>query len=60
MCAHSYAAVQIRHRRTRLGLTPIEIDPDAELAAADAEAQLGASAVSLLCAKPAGAESLDF
>lgn len=60
-CAsHVVVRSQIRHRRTRLGFTPIEIDPDAELAATDAEAQLGASAVSLLCAKPSGADHLDF
>jgi hypothetical protein len=49
--------LQVRHRRTRLAITPIEIDPDAEMAVADAEARLtGRSAISLLCAKPSADE----
>ena len=55
------ALLQIRHRRTRLALVPIEIDPDAESAMADAEASLAGSAASLLCAQPqAPGAALDF
>mmetsp|Transcript_43401 Transcript_43401/g.109896 ORF Transcript_43401/g.109896 Transcript_43401/m.109896 type:complete len:400 (+) Transcript_43401:275-1474(+) len=53
----------LRHKRRRLVLEEIDIDPDAEQALAEAGSATGASAVSLLCAAPAaksGAGKLDF
>jgi len=49
----------VRHKRRRLAITPVEIDPDAEAAAAEAAG--GKSAASSLCAgPPAAAHALEF
>ncbi|PSC68407.1 elongator complex 4 [Micractinium conductrix] len=52
----------VRHRRRRLAITPVEIDPDAEVADAEATSGAGRSAASALCGgppKPHGG-ALDF
>ena len=43
------ACVQLRHRRTRLAIVAIEIDPDAEMEFAESGASLTSSAAAVLC-----------
>lgn len=49
----------VRHKRRRLAITPAEIDPDAEAAAAEGAG--GKSVASMLCSGPPRAtNALDF
>lgn len=52
----------VRHKRRRLSITPVEIDPDAELVDAEAASGAGKSVAAVLCGGPAKADSkaLDF
>mmetsp|Transcript_12201 Transcript_12201/g.34317 ORF Transcript_12201/g.34317 Transcript_12201/m.34317 type:complete len:122 (-) Transcript_12201:398-763(-) len=53
----------LRYKRRRLILEPIDIDPDAEQALAEASSASGSSASSMLCGAPAtidGVGKLDF
>ncbi|KAL4434654.1 hypothetical protein ABPG77_002777 [Micractinium sp. CCAP 211/92] len=51
----------IRHKRRRLAITPVEIDPDAEMADSEAASGLGRSVASVLCGGPPKASKLiDF
>lgn len=51
----------VRHRRRRLAITPVEIDPEAELAEAEAASGAGRSVAAALCGgPPAAAKAVDF
>lgn len=51
----------IRHRRRRLAISPVEIDPEAELAEAEAASGAGRSVASVLCGGPPAADrAVDF
>ncbi len=51
----------IRHRRRRLAISPVEIDPEAELAEAEAASGAGRSVASVLCGGPPAADrAIDF
>lgn len=53
--------MQIRHRRTRIELVPIEIDPDAEMGTTDASsAALTDSAATVLCSSRPDKDVLAF
>lgn len=55
-----HACVQLRHRRTRVSLVPIEIDPNAEMDFAEAPATLANTAASVLCHPGRPQPALDF
>jgi elongator complex protein 4 len=42
----------VRHKRRRLAITPVEIDPEAELADAEAASGAGKTAAAVLCGGP--------
>eukprot|EP00892_Ulva_mutabilis_P000127 jgi/Ulvmu1/10114/UM006_0065.1 len=50
----------LRHRRTRIALVPIEIDPDAEMDFAEAATTLASSSSSLLCQSSKPQPAADF
>jgi elongator complex protein 4 len=60
VCAPQVARFVVRHKRRRLGIEPVDIDPDAE-ARLDAVAGSGGFAAAMLCGGPPRADKpFDF